>query len=265
MDFVGEDLLVLEKNSGNVRLVRDGVLQEEPVLHVEVVNFGSSGLLGITHVKDDVFLYMTQETDDSDEPLVNRIYKYKWNGEKLVDPILINEILINELPGNPRHGHVAGVMVTDLEGNVYAIIGDLFREGLLQHFENGEPDDSSMVLRVGLDEKIIRPYLSENPYDHYYGIGIRNSFGLTIDPVTEYLWQTENGPEDFDEINLIRPGFDGGWKSIRGPATEEQIQNLNKIEGYTYSNPEFSWETKLKVTHTVIQNLVGKRWYLLQV
>ena len=98
MDFVGDDLLVLEKNSGNVRLVRDGTLQDEPVLHVEIVNLGHDGLLGITHVENTVYLYMTQETENPEEPLVNRIYKYKWNGENLVDPILVNE-----LPGNPRH------------------------------------------------------------------------------------------------------------------------------------------------------------------
>ena len=220
MDFVGNDLLVLEKNSGDVRLVRDGILHDDPVLHVEIVNLGTNGLLGITHVEDTVYLYMTQETDNPDESSVHRIYKYKWNGVKLIEPVLVNE-----LPGNPRRDHAGGVMVTDLDDNVYAIIGDLFREGFLQHFEEGSPDDSSIVLRVGLDESVTRPFLTENPFDHYYGIGIRNSFGLTIDPITGYLWQTENGPENFDEINLIRPGFDGGWKKILGPATEEQIQN----------------------------------------
>jgi uncharacterized protein YjbI with pentapeptide repeats len=240
MDFVGDDLLVIEKG-GNVRLVRDGILHHEPVLQVDVVNSGNTGLLGITHVEDTVYLYMTQKTENPDEPLVNRIYKYQWNGNKLVNPVLVNEI-----PGGL--GHTSGVMITDLEGNVFTIIGDLFREGFLQHFEVEEPDDTSVVLRVGLDDTILRPYLSENPFEHYYGIGIRNSFGLTIDPETGYLWQTENGPENFDEINLIRPGFDGGWKSIRGPASAEQIENLKKIKGFSYSNPEFSWETIVSPT-----------------
>lgn len=45
----------------------------------------------------------------------------------------------------------------------------------------------------------------------YYGYGVRNSFGLAVDPVTGVLWDTENGDKDFDEINLIKPGFNSLW------------------------------------------------------
>jgi aldose sugar dehydrogenase len=48
------------------------------------------------------------------------------------------------------------------------------------------------------------------PQGDYYAIGIRNSFGLAFDPVTGKLWETENGNDDFDEINLVEPGFNSG-------------------------------------------------------
>src|SRR3712207_7502754 len=44
----------------------------------------------------------------------------------------------------------------------------------------------------------------------YYAYGIRNSFGLAFDPVTQKLWMSENGPAAYDEINLIEPGSNSG-------------------------------------------------------
>ena len=51
----------------------------------------------------------------------------------------------------------------------------------------------------------------------YYAYGVRNSFGMTLDPVTGMLWDTENGPGNYDEVNLIAPGFNSGWNPIMGP------------------------------------------------
>ena len=50
----------------------------------------------------------------------------------------------------------------------------------------------------------------------YYAYGIRNSFGLDFDPVTGNLWDTENGPAFGDEINLVKAGFNSGWKDVQG-------------------------------------------------
>ena len=50
MEFLGEDLLVLEKNSGVVRHIKNNKLLDSPVLDVEVSNYGEQGLLGITSI-----------------------------------------------------------------------------------------------------------------------------------------------------------------------------------------------------------------------
>ena len=52
-------LLVIEKNSGMVRHIKDNVLLDSPVLDVEVSNYGEHGLLGITSVENNVFLFFT--------------------------------------------------------------------------------------------------------------------------------------------------------------------------------------------------------------
>ncbi len=44
-----------------------------------------------------------------------------------------------------------------------------------------------------------------------YASGLRNSIGLAFDPRNGRLWETENGPECGDELNLIRAGRNYGW------------------------------------------------------
>jgi glucose/arabinose dehydrogenase len=78
----------------------------------------------------------------------------------------------------------------------------------------------------------------------YYAYGIRNSFGMAFDPVTDKLWDTENGENTFDEINLVEPGFNSGWESIMGPDSRDPQNapgDLFVIPGSHYADPKFSW------------------------
>ena len=68
MDFIGDDILVLEKNTGKViRIQANGILRySEPVLDVPVRHNFYSGLLGIATTPDHVFLYYTESESGSD-------------------------------------------------------------------------------------------------------------------------------------------------------------------------------------------------------
>ena len=106
MTFVDEDILILQKTNGQVRLVQDGVIQEKPVLDVNVDSLGEKGMLGITSVDDSVYLYFTEAEEDGGEALGNRIYKYEWTGESLINPVLLKE-----LPSNVSHNGVQWLQV----------------------------------------------------------------------------------------------------------------------------------------------------------
>ena len=58
--------------------------------------------------------------------------------------------------------------------------------------------------------------LSDYPLRLYYAYGIRNSFGFNFDPVTGNIWDAENGADDKDEINLVKPGFNSDWDQVMG-------------------------------------------------
>ena len=53
--------------------------------------------------------------------------------------------------------------------------------------------------------------------NRYFAYGVRNSFGLAFDPQTGTLWDTENGEDSYDEVNIVDPGFNSGWKAVMGP------------------------------------------------
>jgi glucose/arabinose dehydrogenase len=242
------NILVLEK-TGSVRLISNGILQEQPVLNIPVDTESERGLLGIATLEDDntVFLYFTE----SDETLRNRVYRYNWNGETLVNPTLILD-----LPAIPGPNHDGGKLVIGPDQYLYAIIGDLNHDGKLQNFLDGpEPDDTGVIFKVNPNDGSAAP---NNPFvnsgdsvlSRYYAYGIRNSFGLAIDPLTNMLWDTENGPGEYDEVNLVRPGFNSGWQTVMGPISRsgESVDDLVSFQGSQYIDPVFSWQITPAVT-----------------
>jgi len=280
-----------------VNLISNGKVKADPVLTVlsglcDINNpppgcgkFNERGLLGITtRIIDrnnstlvgnlDIFIYYTEITITG-QILGNRVYKYQWDGHKLINPSLILD-----LPAKPGPNHNAGKVLIGPDGYLYTIIGDQGKNrGQVQNVKDGPPpNNTSGIFRVDPDNGLPAP---DNPFitdvmhnaingkmrndetvddfdkinstgtlSRYYAYGIRNSFGLAFDPVSGNLWDTENGVFNYDEINLVEPGFNSGWNELMGP-----IDRLNKTEavlvkfnGAQYSDPEFSWKNAVGVT-----------------
>ena len=274
-----DDILVLEKDTGNVRRVLNGVLQPNPVLSVPINTENERGVLGIaidTASPRHVFLFFTEAAVPDGPPLGNRVYRYDWNPGS---GTLVNPVLVLDLPVTPGPSHNGGVILLGPPGQapgvgdgslLYVVIGDLNRGGHLQNVAAGQPpDDSSVILRVRQDGtpapgNPFAPYCSVSTATicdddgdcpdgqscitkvaRYYAYGVRNSFGLALDPVTGGLWDTENGWQDYDELNYIEPGTNSGWFPLQGPDARSAngVGNLFHMPGagITYSDPEFSW------------------------
>jgi len=250
MTFVGNDILLLEKNSGHIKLIRDGKISLDPLYDFEVVYTNESGLLGITSNDNDVYIFVTEAESDGGKIIGNNIYHFTWDGNNLINKQLLNTL------SSESSWHNGGAMTVDLDGNIFAVIGDQmagyenqkqdFR--ILQNVKNGELDDSGIIVKVGFEENVIKPRLSEDPLSHYFAIGIRNSFGLAIDPFTGNMWDAEDGPENFDEINFVSENFNSGWNVVMGPATQEQLSQIPILGDFQYSDPEFSWEKTVTPT-----------------
>jgi aldose sugar dehydrogenase len=213
------------------------------------------------------FFYLTEASkEDRTQVLGNRIYRFEWNP---TDKSLSNGTLIMDLPVLPGENHNGGKLIADSENrHIYAVIGDLNRKGMLQNFKNGSlPDDTSVILRINPDGSPAQgnPFLDVSRSDEsyanlskYYAYGIRNSFGLAIDPLTHILWDTENGPDGFDEINLVRPGFNSGWTTVMGPIERSNVTSENNLVNFlgssSYADPVFSWGRAVGVTDIEFYN-----------
>jgi glucose/arabinose dehydrogenase len=263
MAFLGGGIMVLEK-SGQVRLVSGGDLVD--VLQIEVNDEVERGLLGIAVPEDEgsVFLYMTEE----DGEMRNRVYKYDWDGSALG-----SRTLILDLPGEPGPFHNGGKIAIGPDGFLYAVIGDVNAGGgMLDNQIPGRPlDDKSVILRVDRDTGAPaegNPFYSYGgemeKLQRYYAYGIRNSFGLDFDPLTGALWMTENGPDAYDEVNLVAPGFNSGWHKVVGPMSRTNVTmgDLMAFNGSEYQDPVFSWYYPVGVTDIEFfeSNKLGKEY-----
>ena len=279
MTFVDNDtILVLEKDTGTVRVINNGTLEKDPVLSVRVDAKAERGLLGIdilkrnigqTTIDDYVFIYFTEDTNKNtgEESVRNRIYRYNWNGTNLFNPVLLLD-----LPGEPGPYHNGGKIKIGPDQQLYVVIGDLTSPStILQNHvidRDATPNNTSVILRINPVDG--RPS-SSNPFqnqaqnvlvrfpnlDYYYAYGIRNSFGISFDPITGNLWDTENGEGKFDETNLVKPGFNSGWYKIMGPASRNKNfseNDLVMLNNSYYSDPKFSWFKPIGVTDLEFYN-----------
>ena len=202
----------------------------------------------------------------------NYVYRYELDAKnnKLVAPKLIAS-----LPGLPGPSHNGGKLLMDKEKNLFVTIGDLqttkFNQNKTgydtkaQNIINGTfPDGRGGILRITQDGKPVRNGTLgvEYPLNLYYAYGVKNSFGIGLDPVTDNLWDTENGPQFGDEINLVKPGFNSGWEKVQGIWKLNQTREKdgifdNSTKGVEfvdfsskgkYSNPEFVWDKPVAPT-----------------
>jgi glucose/arabinose dehydrogenase len=252
------NILVIEKK-GNVRLISSGVVKEAPIFTFNVDFQSERGLLGVEVLKNNdntlVFFYITERlsesSNDGSESLRNRVYSFVWDGNKLT-----NQTLLLDLPGLPGPNHDGGKITMGKDGYLYVVIGDLNHRSKLQNIQNGNnPDFTGSIFRVNpLDGSAP----SDNPFmetdipnmEKTFSYGIRNSFGLTSDPISGSIWDTENGPDYFDEINIVHSGFNSGWRAIMGPvsSSESTENDLVEFPNSYYSDPIVSWPTPIAVT-----------------
>jgi aldose sugar dehydrogenase len=265
MSFLGpNDFLVTEEDTGKVKRVIDGRISQT-VLDVDVSTNDSRGLIGIDSTiaanKTFVFLYFTESSSKDDgEPIGNRLYRYE-----LINGQLTNQKLLLDMPAGPGSKDNGGPIVIGPDNNVYSVVGHVAGDGdkghetKAQNFKRGpDADGSSGIHRVTIDGNIVDSGIlgSIESLDTYYAYGIRNTFGMDFDPITLKLWITENGVYSNDEINLVEPGFNGGWKHVTGlaPSNFDYTELVTFNGSGKYSDPEFVWNNTVSPTALLFFN-----------
>lgn len=208
-----------------------------------------------------------------------------------------------------RANHDGGVLRFGHDGKLYVQFGDVGRRSRLQNLPSGptatglgdtvEDDQfggpqldnahfTGVILRLNDDGAAP----SDNPFfatgaamggeagenlKKIFAYGVRNGFGMAVDPLSGHLWDQENGEDAYDELNLVERGMNSGWIQLQGPSSRigeyrgiettslhhEDFPNLQQfrwgperiattpaeafprlfaLPGSHYSEPEFSWK-----------------------
>lgn len=69
------------------------------------------------------------------------------------------------------------------------------------------------------------------------------------------MWETENGPQDGDEINFVESGFNSGWNEIYGFSSSQKAFDKNELVTFDdkghYGEPKLVWAKSTGLTSIV--------------
>ena len=214
MAFLPDGGMLITERGGTVRVLRDGVLDPDPV----------PGLpdLGIDQLFD-IALHPDFETNrqvyftyiksgarpDGSEGYwaTTALAGGRFDGGRLTD---VEDVFVADAGWAPLRGGDGSRVVFAPDGTLYmssshrrdpeapqnteSLIGKILR----LNDDGGVPADNPFVGREGFRPEI-------------FSYGHRTVLGLTIHPETGQVWETENGPQGGDEVNLLRAGENYGW------------------------------------------------------
>jgi glucose/arabinose dehydrogenase len=230
LTFLPDGTMLIAQRDGKLRVMRGGKLDPNAVAGGPASFFtGTSGLPGAVHGYMDIALHPQFEQNQTlylsytkplpDSRTAFAVTRARWTGSALADA---EDIFVAE-PG--------------VGGPTPIAFG---RDGMLYIATSGgnAQDTTSLagkVLRVRDDGSVPsdNPFAGREGYrPEIYTLGHRNSLGLALHPVTCEIWQSENGPNGGDELNIIRAGKNYGWPLVS--------------LGRTYPGP---WQAKSSPTH----------------
>ena len=226
LTFLPDSTMLITQRDGKLRVMRNGKLDPNPVAGGPAsFSTGTSGLPGAVHGYMDIALhpqfaqnqtlYLSYTKPLADNRTTFAVTRARWTGSALAD---LKDVFVAE-PGDAGPTPIA-----------------FGRDGMLYIATSGGNAQDGMnlggkVLRVRDDGSVP----NDNPFVGKQGfrpevdtVGHRNSLGIALNPATGELWQTENGPNGGDEINIILAGKNYGWPLVS--------------YGRTYPGP---WQAKL--------------------
>jgi aldose sugar dehydrogenase len=217
MAFLPDGGILVAERPGRLRIVRNGVLDRNPVAGLPPVHAqGLSGLMDLAlhpQFSQNKLIYFTYHKPhasytENSAPAQGTITlaRGRWDGAGLVD---VQDLFSAIQGGN------ASRIVFGKDGMVYMTVGIGDPPGA---WRAQDPNDlAGKVLRLRDDGTVPpdNPFIGRAGYrPEIYTMGHRNALGLAVQPDTGAIWECEDGPNGGDEINVLQPGKNYGWPVV---------------------------------------------------
>ena len=230
---VGPDgwMLVCEQR-GSLRLIRNGALQTQPFLQVDVQAFQERGLDGVQFdpgfaTNRWIYIYYTA----AQPTLHNRLSRFTA-GE--TNAVAGSEVVLLDLPTLGVSGwHNGGSIAFGPDDKLYLGVGD----NNIGAFSQAMDTPLGKVLRLNRDGSIP----ADNPFATtavgvnraIWALGFRNPFTMAFQPGTGRLFVNDVGRDTWEEINDVVRGGNYGWPVYEGPANDPNF----KTPLFAYRHP----------------------------
>jgi glucose/arabinose dehydrogenase len=221
---VSEDTLLVSETAGQIRVVRNGMLDPLPVSGGPMVRVqGLSGLDLALHPDFDrnhyVYISYTKPVDQQRTTLA--VARAVWDGRALTG---LTDVFIGEGGGG---GPIAfggdGMLYVSSGGGGNTQSANTLGGKILRLTDAGKiPPDNPFVGRADARPEV-------------FTMGHRNTLRMARHPGTGAIWQVEMGPNGGDEVNILVPGANYGWPLVslgrtyggpwQGPFTKEGFRD----------------------------------------
>lgn len=208
------DILITERYTGKLRVVRDGKLLDSdisgmPEVYSEVFR---AGLMAVAiHPEDDQIIYLTRTKAIMHEGEPNQVVslvRARLVEDRLTD---VQEIFVAK---GVDSAIAASALLFTADGKLMMSVGGAYVFANTGELAQDPAVHYGKLLRLNDDGSAP----SDNPFvdggeflPEVYSVGHRNQLGLAIHPQTGELWASENGPQGGDEANIVQAGKNYGW------------------------------------------------------
>ncbi len=220
--WLPDGAMLITERPGRLRIVRNGVLQSQPISGVpEVFAVGQGGLMDVSlhpNFPENRLLYLTYSHGDR-QANRTRVARATFDGSALQNL----EVIFEVSQAKSRGQHFGSRIVWLPDNTMLVAIGDggnppikLNGELIRQQAQNLN-SHLGKIVRLNDDGSVPQdnPFVtSANADPKIWSYGHRNIQGITFDPVNNRLWSTEHGARGGDELNLIEAGKNYGWPLV---------------------------------------------------